>query len=129
MSLRLKTYLMLVILLLNQWFAASALASHAMPKVDMTDCAMTHNDMAISHIGMSDMGISDNSQLAAEPAKSAMDCCEQDCTCTVTTCSSPAVLNFDDANVKFHHSVVLLNYQFSSLTAPLSSLQKPPQAQ
>ena len=121
MSQRIKTYMILTILLLNQWFAASALASHAMP--DMPDCAMAHSSM-----DMSSHEQNGHNQNNTDTDQSTMDCCKQDCTCPVISCSSAALLNIAATSITFQPGFVFIHYQFSSLTAPLSGLQKPPQA-
>ena len=122
MSASYRPYLMLVILLLNQWFAASAMASHSMPLADMTKCNMAMT--GASH----NMDMSDSVTHDTEQSSNTMDCCEQDCSCPTSVCSSVALLNPNVAKLNINHSITLVNYQFSSLTVSLSKFQKPPQA-
>ncbi|KXI26953.1 hypothetical protein AX660_02290 [Paraglaciecola hydrolytica] len=132
MPIRLQPYLMIIILLLNQWFAASALASHShvksqsMSAVDMTVCNMAQGNM-IQGMDMSNMahGIAEVDSAQNTNDK---DCCEHDCSCPASACSSAALINIAASKLNLNSSFVLLNYEFSSLTASLSLLQKPPQA-
>jgi hypothetical protein len=120
MSASVKPYLMLVILLLNQWFSASAMASHSMPMADMTECNMAMSDNT-------NMDMSGSAHDVAEQTSHSMDCCDQDCSCPPSACSSAALLSLNSAKLYTNNSFTLVNYQFSSLTVSLSKFQKPPQ--
>ncbi|WP_340680028.1 hypothetical protein [Paraglaciecola sp.] len=121
MSARYKPYLMLVILLLNQWFAASAVASHVMPMTNKAECNM-------AMLGSTqEMDMSGSAYRVTEQTSHTMDCCDKDCSCPTSACSSVALLSLNVAKLNINNSFTLVNYQFSSLTVSLSKFQKPPQ--
>ena len=120
MSASFKPYLMLVILLLNQWFAASVMASHTMPMSDMAECNMAMSDNT-------NMDMSGTAHDVAEQTSHTIDCCDQDCSCPPSACSSAALLGLNSAKLNINNSFTLVNYQFSSLTVSLPKFQKPPQ--
>jgi len=124
MSASYKPYLMLVMLLLNQWFAASAMASHSMPMADMTECNMAMSGAA-HDMDMSDSVTSITND--TEQSSHTLECCEQDCSCPPSACSNAALLSLNSEKLNINNSITLVNYQFSSLTVSLSKFQKPPQ--
>jgi hypothetical protein len=126
MSASYKPYLMLVILLLNQWFAASAMACHMAPMAQST--VFTSANTESHSMPMHSMDMQDMMAMLTELENHNMDCCEQDCSCPPSACSSAILLNLDDTTLNVSNSFLLINYEFSSLTVSLSKFQKPPQA-
>lgn len=124
---KLKHYLLISVLLLNQWFAASVMAC-AMPEqlqiqpvVNKVADALPCHDMDMSS-DMNNAAVSEGS-----PTGTAMDCCDDNCHCTISICSSAVLVNVSSQPL-ISHNKALVSYHFSSQTSALKQQQKPPQS-
>jgi ubiquitin len=115
-------YLVIIVLLLSQWFTVTAMACPLNESSSAMSMNMTANDDVMpchdmSNTNYQSTGITNND----------MDCCDNNCHCPTGASFSLLLVNMQTTSAAKVSNDLLDDYQFSSLTSSLKQHAKPPQ--